>query len=75
MNTYACADLLDACLESLAPPLISHFASTFSHLGSRRIIVKAWPGVCVSVGDRLFLVLSHHWHDLFAENGYVVLEV
>lgn len=75
MNAYSYLDLLGVCLDSLAPPLISCFASTTSPLGPWRVVVIARPGVCIPIGDRLFFILSYQWHDLFAKDGYVVLEV
>jgi hypothetical protein len=75
MNAYSCPDLLGVCLDSLAPPLISCFASTYSRLGPWRVVVVARPGVCFPTGDRLFFILSYQWHDLLAKDGYVVLEV
>ena len=75
MNASSYWDLLGACLDSLAPPLISCFASTHPYLGLWRVVVVARPGVCIPIGDRLFFILSYQWHDLFAKDGYVVLEV
>jgi hypothetical protein len=75
MNAYSCPDLLGVCLDSLAPPLIFCFASAYPCLGPWRVIIVAWPEVCIPTGDRLFFTLSDQWHDLFAKDGYVVLEV
>jgi hypothetical protein len=75
MNAYSYLNLLGACLDSLAAPLISCFTCTDSRLGPWRVVVIAWPEVCFPIGDRLFFILSYQWHDLFAKDGHVVLEV